>query len=88
LRAHLRAHATVERRLDAELREAHGLPLFSYVVLLHLWWAWGHRMWMGELAESVLLTLGGVTRLISRSIVTGWCGGSLAPRTAGALTLS
>jgi DNA-binding MarR family transcriptional regulator len=62
----LRAHAAVVRRLDAELREAHGLPLTSYEVLLHLWWAPGHRMRMGELAGSVLLTLSGVTRLICR----------------------
>jgi DNA-binding MarR family transcriptional regulator len=62
----LRAHATVVRKLDAELKVAHGLPLSSYEVLLHLSWAPGHRMRMGELAESVLLTLGGVTRLISR----------------------
>lgn len=62
----LRAHATIVRKLDAELKEAFGLPLSSYEVLLHLSWAPGHRMRMGELAESVLLTLGGVTRLISR----------------------
>jgi DNA-binding MarR family transcriptional regulator len=62
----LRAHAAVVRKLDAELKEAHGLPLSSYEVLLHLSWAPRHRMRMGELAESVLLTLGGVTRLISR----------------------
>ena len=62
----LRAHAAVVRKLDAELRKAHGLPLSSYEVLLHLRWAPEHRMRMGELAESVLLTLSGVTRLVSR----------------------
>jgi DNA-binding MarR family transcriptional regulator len=59
-------HAKVVRKLDAELRQAHGLPLSSYEVLLHLSWAPGHRMRMGELAESVLLTLSGVTRLVGR----------------------
>jgi DNA-binding MarR family transcriptional regulator len=59
-------HAKIVRKLDAELRQAHGLPLSSYEVLLHLSWAPGHRMRMGELAESVLLTLSGVTRLVSR----------------------
>ena len=62
----LRVHANVVRKLDAELRQAHGLPLSSYEVLLHLSWAPGHRMRMGELAESVLLTLSGVTRLVGR----------------------
>jgi DNA-binding MarR family transcriptional regulator len=62
----LRVHATIVRKLDAELREVHGLALSSYEVLLHLSWAPGHRMRMGELAESILLTLGGVTRLIGR----------------------
>jgi DNA-binding MarR family transcriptional regulator len=62
----LRGHAKIVRKLDAELRQAHGLPLSSYEVLLHLSWAPGHRMRMGELAESVLLTLSGVTRLVGR----------------------
>jgi DNA-binding MarR family transcriptional regulator len=62
----LRVHAKIVRKLDAELRQAHGLPLSSYEVLLHLSWAPGHRMRMGELAESVLLTLSGVTRLVGR----------------------
>ena len=59
-------HAKIVRKLDAELRQAHGLGLSSYEVLLHLSWAPGHRMRMGELAESVLLTLSGVTRLVGR----------------------
>jgi DNA-binding MarR family transcriptional regulator len=62
----LRTHATLVRELDAELKEAHGLPLSSYEVLLRLSWAPGHRMRTGELAESVLLTLCGVRRLVSR----------------------
>jgi DNA-binding MarR family transcriptional regulator len=62
----LRTHATLVRKLDAELREAHGLPLSSYEVLLHLSWAPEHRMGTSELAESVLLTLCGVRRVVSR----------------------
>jgi DNA-binding MarR family transcriptional regulator len=62
----LRTHATLVRKLDAELKEAHGLPLSSYEVLLRLSSAPGHRMRMGELAESLLLTLCRVTRPISR----------------------
>jgi DNA-binding MarR family transcriptional regulator len=62
----LRTHATFVRKLNAELEEAHGLPLSSYEVRLHLSWAPGHRMRMGELAKSVLLTRSGLRRLVSR----------------------
>jgi DNA-binding MarR family transcriptional regulator len=62
----LRTHATLVRKLDAELKEAHGLSLSSYEVLLHLSWAPEHRMCMGELAESLLFTRSGVRRLLSR----------------------
>jgi DNA-binding MarR family transcriptional regulator len=62
----LRAHAMIVRDLDAQLRAAHGLPLSSYEVLLHLAHAPDRRMRMSALADKVLLTLGGVTRLIDR----------------------
>jgi DNA-binding MarR family transcriptional regulator len=62
----LRTHATLLRKLDAELEEAHGLTLSSYEVLLHLSWAPGHRMRMAELSESVLFTRSGLRRLVSR----------------------
>src|SRR5689334_24114546 len=35
-RGMLRVHATLTKALDAELEAAHGLPLTSYEVLLHL----------------------------------------------------
>jgi DNA-binding MarR family transcriptional regulator len=60
----LRTHATLLRKLDAELEEAHGLPLSSFEVLLHLSWAPEHRMHMGELSESVLFTRSGLRRLL------------------------
>jgi DNA-binding MarR family transcriptional regulator len=60
----LRAHATLLRKLDAELKEAHGLGLSSFEVLLHLSWAPSHRMRMGELAESVLFSHSGLRRLL------------------------
>ena len=61
----LRTHATLLRKLDAELKEAHGLALSSFEVLLHLSWAPGHRMHMGELSESVLFTRSsGLRRLL------------------------
>ena len=62
----LRTHATLVRKLDAELKEAHALALSSFEVLLHLSWAPGHRMHMGELSQSVLFTHSGLRRLIRR----------------------
>jgi DNA-binding MarR family transcriptional regulator len=62
----LRAHSALTRALDAELVDAHGLPLTSYEVLLHLVRAPGGRLRMSELAESVLLSRSGLTRLADR----------------------
>jgi DNA-binding MarR family transcriptional regulator len=62
----LRTHATLVRKLDAELKEAHALALSSFEVLLHLSWAPGHRMRMGELAQSVLFSHSGLRRLLRR----------------------
>ena len=42
-RGMLRTHATLTKALDAELEAAHGLPLSSYEVLLHLHDAEGQR---------------------------------------------
>jgi DNA-binding MarR family transcriptional regulator len=62
----LRAHAMLVKRLDAELESAHGLPLTSYEVLLHLADADGRKMRMCDVAESVLLSRSGLTRLVDR----------------------
>ena len=52
--------------LDAELERELGLSLSSYEVLLKLISAPGRRMRMSELAEAVLLTRSGMTRLVDR----------------------
>jgi DNA-binding MarR family transcriptional regulator len=65
-RGFLRVHAALERELDAELAEHHGLPLSSYEVLLTVADAPRERMRMSEIADSVLLSRSGVTRLVDR----------------------
>ena len=65
-RGFLRVHAALERELDAELIAAHGLPLSSYEVLLTVADAPDERMRMSEIADSVLLSRSGVTRLVDR----------------------
>jgi DNA-binding MarR family transcriptional regulator len=62
----LRAHSALTSALDAELVDAHGLPLSSYEVLLHLARAPDGRLRMSDLAESVLLSRSGLTRLADR----------------------
>jgi DNA-binding MarR family transcriptional regulator len=65
-RGMLRVHAALLRTLDAELDAAHDLPLTSYDVLIYLKDAPGKRLRMAELADSVLLSRSGVTRLVDR----------------------
>src|SRR5919106_3576974 len=60
----LRAHAAVTRALNAELVAEHGLTLNDYEVLLRLAHAPDRRLRRVDLAESVVLTASGVTRLL------------------------
>jgi DNA-binding MarR family transcriptional regulator len=65
-RGMLRVHSDLTRVLDAELTQRHGLPLTSYEVLLFLADSPDGRMRMAELADSVLLSRSGLTRLVDR----------------------
>jgi DNA-binding MarR family transcriptional regulator len=65
-RSFLRAHATVMRDLEREMGTATGLPLAWYDVLLQLAEAPGRRLRMAELADRILLSRSGLTRLIDR----------------------
>ncbi len=65
-RGMLRAHSALTRALDAELAREHDLPLSSYEVLLFLNDSDRGRMRMSELADSVLLSRSGLTRLVDR----------------------
>ena len=60
----LRAYAAVTRQLNAELTADHGLTISDYEVLLRLARAPERRMRRVDLAEQVLLTASGVTRLL------------------------
>ena len=62
----LRVHSALVKALDAELAAAHDLPLSSYEVLITLESAPGHKRRMAELADSVLLSRSGMTRLVDR----------------------
>ena len=60
------AHSRLVHELDAELEREHGLPLSSYEVLMNLADADGNRLRMGELADRLLLSRSGITRLADR----------------------
>jgi DNA-binding MarR family transcriptional regulator len=62
--AFLRAHSAITRQLNADLLADHGLTLSDYEVLLVLARAEGRRMRRVDLADSVVLTASGITRLL------------------------
>ncbi len=62
--AFLRSHAAITRELSAQLQREHDLTLNDYEVLLHLSHADGGRMRRVDLAQQVLLTASGITRLL------------------------
>ena len=62
--AFLRSHAAITRELSAQLQREHGLTLNDYEVLLHLSHADDGRLRRVDLAERILLTASGITRLL------------------------
>lgn len=68
----VRAHAAATRRLSAQLSADHGLTLSDYEVLLRLARAPDRRMRRVDLAEQVLLTASGITRLLDGLEQTGY----------------
>jgi DNA-binding MarR family transcriptional regulator len=65
-RGFLTAHAVLVRRLEADLLAEHQLPLASYDVLVQLVEAPDQRLRMTELAQRVLISRSGLTRLVDR----------------------
>jgi DNA-binding MarR family transcriptional regulator len=70
-RAFLVAHAQVRRQLERELQAEQGMGLGEYEVLLLLMQADGRRLRMSELAEKLVLSRSGVTRLVDRLAADG-----------------
>lgn len=70
--AYLRGHAALTRALNAQLVSAHGLTINDYEVLLHLSRAPERRLRRVDLAERVLLTPSGITRLLDGLQAAGW----------------
>lgn len=71
-RAFLETHARVVEVLGHELKAETGLPLAWYDVLVQLSEADGRQLRMQQLAEAVLLSKSGLTRLVDRMEQRGY----------------
>ncbi|MGW7616476.1 MarR family winged helix-turn-helix transcriptional regulator [Streptomyces antimycoticus] len=67
----LELQAVLMPKLEAELREETGLTINEFDVLYQLWRAPGGVRRVGDLANDVLVTRGGVTRLADRLVDRG-----------------
>lgn len=81
-RTMLHAQSHLVRRLDEDLREAHGLSLAEYDALVQLVDAPGRRLRMSVLADRVLLSRSGITRLVDRLVADGMVERSVCPTDA------
>ena len=68
----LEANAQVMRQLDAQMQAEHGLSASAYEVLMFLDDAPEHRMRMSDIADRVLLSRSGCTRLVDRLVRQGY----------------
>src|SRR5947209_12820795 len=68
----LEVHARVTQQLDAQMQAEHALTVSAYEVLMFLDDAPEHRLRMSEIAERVLLTRSGCTRLVDRLVRRGY----------------
>jgi DNA-binding MarR family transcriptional regulator len=70
-RSYLRTHGEMVGRLERDLLAEANMPLGWYDVLLQLAEAPDHRLRMAELADRVLLSRSGLTRLVDRLTTEG-----------------
>jgi DNA-binding MarR family transcriptional regulator len=68
----LLTHARVTQELDAQMHAAHGLSVSAYEVLMFLADAPDHRLRMSDIADRVLLSRSGCTRLVDRLVQLGF----------------
>jgi DNA-binding MarR family transcriptional regulator len=71
-RGMLQMHAQITQALDAQMRTEHGLSVSSYEVLMFLAEAPERRLRMAQIANQVLLSRSGLTRLVDRLVQLGY----------------
>jgi DNA-binding MarR family transcriptional regulator len=69
--AFLHAHARVTQTLDAELKRQHGLSWSEYDVLVRLARAPGRSLRMSDLAQRVMMSPSGLTRVVDQLAAHG-----------------
>jgi DNA-binding MarR family transcriptional regulator len=84
----VRVHERLMHELDTELQRAHDISLAEFDVLLRLSEAPERRMRMADLAEAVLLTRSGMSRLVDRLESRGLVERSRCPSDARGLNAS
>ncbi len=62
----------LERSFERTLRTEHDLSLVAFEALLRLGRSPDHQMSMSQLADQMVLTSGGITRLVDRLASAGW----------------
>jgi DNA-binding MarR family transcriptional regulator len=70
-RGMLQAHAAITRALDAQMHAEHGLSVSAYEVLMFLADTDGNKLRMADIADRVLLSRSGLTRLVDRLVALG-----------------
>jgi len=78
----LHAHATIVRRLEAELQGERDLGLGEFEALLQLSLADLGRLRMSDLADRLVLSRSGVTRLVDRLEAAGYVARATCPSDA------
>lgn len=78
-RAMLRAHALLIRRLDADLRECCGMTLVVYDALVQLSEAPDRQLRMSHLADALVHSRSGLTRIVNTLEEAGWATRILDP---------
>lgn len=63
-RTWLRAHALLVRTLDDDLRAEHGMTLLTYDALVQLSEAPGRQLYMKDLANALVYSASGATRIV------------------------
>jgi DNA-binding MarR family transcriptional regulator len=79
-RLFLTAHATIVSQIDQRLHDAGQIPLNWYDVLIELYEAPDQRLRMSEVADRVLLTRSGLTRLVDKLEQEGYLKRELDPK--------
>lgn len=67
----LTTHSRLVRELDEDLRATHGMPLSTFDVLIQLSRAPDERLRMRDLADAIVLSRSGLTRLVDRLVSEG-----------------